>query len=106
MLQRKDNHIQNVYPLRYMTKLEVLDLSFNEVAYITEFDKLVSLSWLDLTSNEIENISALAANTGLKSGDELYITENPLNQDAACVYIPILQKRGVYVLFDVACSEL
>ena len=61
---------------------------------------LTDLRWLDLSSNNISDISSLVANTGLEDGDTVYVQGNPLSHLSIHTHIPILQSRGVRVHFD------
>ena len=60
---------------------------------------MTNLSLLSLENNQIEDISALVANTGLGEGDEIYLTGNPLSDQARNEHIPALQARGAYVAY-------
>ena len=42
----------------------------------------------------------MVENTGLGSGDEVYILGNPLSYSSIYTHIPVLQERGVEVFFD------
>ena len=52
-----------------------------------------------LHDNQIEDISALVANTSLGEGDEVHLTGNPLSDKARNEQIPALQARGVDVTY-------
>jgi hypothetical protein len=52
---------------------------------------------LDLWDNQIGDISPLVDNEGLSTGDEVYLSENPLSPDSINIYIPQLEARGVTV---------
>ena len=61
---------------------------------------MTDLRWLDLSSNNISDISPLVANTGLGDGDTAYVQGNVLSYLSIHTHIPILQSRGVRVYFD------
>lgn len=65
---------------------------------------LVNLSTLDLNSNAITDISTLVLNTGLGTGDYVYLRNNPLSQNAVCSDIPVLEGRGVNVDHTSTCT--
>ena len=60
---------------------------------------LPNLQKLVLNYNNIVDISPLAANAGLGSGDLLYLQGNPLSTESKEVHIPALQARGVTVVY-------
>jgi len=47
----------------------------------------------------------LVNNTGLSSGDEVYIQDNPLSTDSLDTYIPQLQNNGVTVYYDALSNQ-
>ncbi|MFH2050174.1 MAG: leucine-rich repeat domain-containing protein [bacterium] len=91
------NGISNTTPLAALTGLEKLGLVFNQITDVSALSGLTSLIELDLRYNQITDISPLVSNSGLGSGDELYLTNNPLNQTSLTTHIPTLEARGVTV---------
>ncbi|MCY4641259.1 MAG: leucine-rich repeat domain-containing protein, partial [Gammaproteobacteria bacterium] len=61
---------------------------------------LTSLEVLELESNSISDVAPLVANTGLGSGDEVRVENNPLSATSINTHIPALQSRGVSVLYS------
>ena len=61
---------------------------------------MTQLTFLDLRSNSISDISPLVANTGLGSGDTVDVQRNPLSYASIHTHIPTLQSRGVEGRFD------
>ena len=55
---------------------------------------------MDLRHNHLSDISYLVTNTGLGSGDEVVLNDNPLNYSAIKTHIPDLLSREVRVEFD------
>ena len=55
------------------------------------------LRWLDLTSNQIEDISPLVENTGLDQGDRVFLGGNPLTSASFREDVQQLIDRGVAV---------
>lgn len=55
---------------------------------------------LDLSYNQISDISPLVSNSGIGEGDVVALEGNPLNDEAYDVHIPALIERGVKVVFD------
>ena len=99
-LNLSSNSISNITSLSGLTSLALLDLSNNNISDVSALSGLVSLEWLYLGSNSISNISPLVANTGLGSGDEVDVRNNPLSATSVNTHIPALQSRGVNVIFS------
>ena len=92
------NQISDISSISGLTNLIWLGLDYNQISDISPVSGLTNLSKLNLNKNEISDISALVENTGLGSGDDLYLERyglgNPLSQEALNVHIPILESRG------------
>ena len=95
-----DNSVSDLSPLSGLTNLTGLDLNGNGVSDISALSGLTNLTWLVLMVNSVSDISPLVANTGLGSGDEVYLWRNPLSCPSLNTHIPALQSRGVIVHFD------
>ena len=95
-----DTSIRNLTGLESATNLTGLDLLSNNISDISAVAGLTRLRWLDLSTNNISDISPLIANTGLGNGDTVYVGGNPLSYLSIHSHIPILQSRGVRVYFD------
>ncbi len=95
-----DNNISDISPLTRLTDLTGLGLSGNNIADISPVAGLTNLTRLNLQHNNISDISPLVENTGLGSGDEVVLNDNPLNASAINTDVPALQSRGVEVWFD------
>lgn len=95
------NGISDINALAGMTGLKELNLSYN--IHITSIDSLVNLTNLQklyLRQDSIIDISPLVDNSGLGSGDSIWLEWNPLSQQSIDVHIPALEARGVVVLYD------
>ena len=95
-----DNSASDLSPLSRLTNLAGLDLNGNGVSDISALASLTNLTWLVLMVNSISDISPLVANTGLGSGDEVYLWRNPLSSTSLNTHIPALESRGVTVYYD------
>ena len=80
-----------------LTELYSVNASISDLTGLEGASKMTSLR---LPTNNISDISPLVANTGLGSGDEVYILGNPLSYPSIYTHIPVLQERGVEVFFD------
>ena len=116
------NAVKDLSPLADLTQLTSLDLAGNSISDISAVTGLTNLTWLHfwgnsisdispvvgltnlidlyLGDNNISDISPLVANTGLGSGDTVYVQYNPLSYQSIHTHIPTLQSRGVTVEFD------
>jgi len=70
----------------------------NQITDIFPISGLTNLTNLSLYNNQISDIYPLVENTGLGSGDDLYLNPNPFSQEALNVHIPILESRGFATL--------
>ena len=95
-----NNTVSDIAPLSRLTELRQLFLDNNSISNITPLSGLTNLRELHLAANSITDLSPLVANTGLGSGDEVYVRGNPLNAVSINTHIPTLQRRGVEVDFD------
>ena len=99
-LNLADNSISDLTPLKNLTNLAYIDLANNSIANISRLENLTNLTELWLDNNAISDLAPLVRNTGLGSGDTVYISRNPLNSTSIRTHIPALQGRGVTVEFD------
>ena len=89
-----------------LNKLTWLDLAQNYIlSDISALSRLNNLIVLRLDRNSISDISPLVENTGLGSGDRVFLEGNPLNSASINTHIPALQRRGVTVEFDAVIAE-
>ena len=94
------NSISDISPLAGLTYLTWLDLGENSISDISVLAGLTHLTNLWLWENSISDISSLVTNSGLGSGDAVYVQYNPLSYQSIHTHIPALQSRGVTVEFD------
>lgn len=78
--------------------LITLNASNKGISNLTGLEYCTALSNLDLSHNEIADISPLVANTGLGSGDTVHLEYNPLSGDSYG-YVKQLTSRGVSVIW-------
>ncbi len=89
--------ITDLSGLEHCTNLTELYLGFNQISDISPLTTLTNLRMLDLVGNQISDISPLVENSGLSSGDFIYLTDNPLSTRSLSAYIPQLEESGVDV---------
>ena len=78
-----------------------LNLAVNEIRDLTPLTGLANISVLNLRYNLISDISPLLDNTGLGTGDQLWLNNNPnLSDYSIDSLIPRLEARGVTVYYD------
>ena len=93
------NSIVDVSALSGLTSLTNLRLSSNSITDVSALSGLTNLETLWLRSNSITDLAPLVANTGLGSGDDVDVRNNPLSDASINTHIPALQNRGVTVQF-------
>ncbi len=94
------NSISDLSPVVGLTDLTDLWLDHNSISDLSPVSGLTDLTYLSLSYNSISDLSPLAANTGLGTGDEVQLHNNPLSYISIKTHIPTLQGRGVKVYFD------
>lgn len=103
-LSLNNNHIVDISPLSNMTNLRELYLSNNNILDISPLSHLTKLEVIHLENNNISDLYPLIKNTGICRGDEIIISNNPLNKESIEEYIPILEKRDVSVIWNPVAS--
>ena len=99
-LRLNGNSISDISAVSGLTELTWLLLEGNSIVDISAVSGLTNLTELNLNGNSISDISPLVANTGLGSGDRVYVWENPLSYLSIHTHIPTLKERGATVDFD------
>ena len=94
------NNIEDISPVADLTHLTELNLDYNNISDISAVAGLTNLTRLRLRDNNISDISPLVANTGLGTGDRVYVRGNPLSHRSIHTHIPILRDKGVIVESD------
>ena len=92
--------ISDISAVAGLTNLTWLNLWGNPISDISPVAGLINLTDLYLGNNTISDISPLVANTGLGSGDRVFVNDNPLSFVSIKTHVPALQSRGVTVEFD------
>jgi len=98
-----DNKISDMSPLSKLKWLSNLDLQGNEVKNLAPLVELTELRWTFLQRNQIEDIGPLVEMAQKDLAGEkrfapfwnLYLGENPLNDDSEKKHVPELEKMGV-----------
>jgi len=108
-LDLSNNSIHNIFPLFTLTDLRGLNLQRNNIRDITQIKGMSKIGeheehWigaeLDLSHNQISDITPLIENFGINEGDEVDISNNPLNSKSLEIYIPVLESRGVELTWE------
>ena len=92
--------VSDVSVLSSLTQLTTLNLFGTQVSDVSALSSLTQLTLLILSNTQVSDITPLVDNSGLGSGDSVYLTGAPLNADAYSTHIPALEARGVKVVFD------
>ena len=98
-LSLTNNKISDISALAGLTNLLKLNLWGNNISDISALTGLTNLIEIGLDNNSISDISALVANSGLSTGDFVYLGGCPLSNTSVDIYIPNLEIRGVNVLY-------
>ncbi len=93
------NRIADIDSLSGLTNLQYLYLDSNKIDSIDALAGLYNLTHINLDSNLIESIYPLVLNTGLDSGDYVWIRDNPLTDTLTGAYIDTLEAHGVTVTY-------
>ena len=92
--------VSDISALSSLTELELLNLESNRISDISPLANLQDLTDLSLRYNNVTDISPLISNSGLGSGDQIDLRDNPLSSSSTGSYIPQLLARGAAVLSD------
>jgi len=111
-----NNQISDISSLAKLTDLELLYLDSNRIQDISILEVLTKIGredrngWrsernvgkvhLGFSGNQISDISPLIRNSGIGDGVGVDLRGNPLNDEAHEVHIPVLQERGVSLLYN------
>ena len=97
-----ENQISDISPLSGLTSLESLWLHNNLISDLSPLSGLTNMTDLQLGDNRISDISPLS---GLTSLEELDLHRNPLNEEAYCTYLPLIERNnlGIYHLGYDSC---
>lgn len=96
-LELMKNTISDISKLSSLTNLTALNLYKNQISDISPISGLTNLTALRFNTNQISDIKVLIDNSGIDSGDEIWLENNPLSDTSINTYIPQLEARGVTV---------
>ncbi|UCH19966.1 MAG: leucine-rich repeat domain-containing protein [Deltaproteobacteria bacterium] len=99
-LRLDNNQISDINPIASLTNLLYIGLSNNQISDISPLSYLPNLVSLSLEKNQIIDIYPLVNNSGINSGDWVWLNDNPLSSTSCNDYIPELMERGVTVYHD------
>jgi Leucine-rich repeat (LRR) protein len=103
-----DNKVENISPIANLKGLSNLDLEGNAVKDVSPLEGLTELSWTFLNRNQVEDIAPLVRMADKdNSGDKrfapywnLYLGENPLDEESQSQHLAELKKIGVRLNMD------
>ncbi len=96
-LQVGANHLTDISPVAEMPYLISLVLRVNELSDLSPLSASHDLHLLDLTDCKVVDLNPLIINSAFAETDTLWLTHNPLSQEAINTQIPTLEARGVTV---------
>jgi internalin A len=86
--------------LANMPKLIDIYAQQNQISDPSPLSSLTQLNIVDLIANQLTDLSPLAANPALETGDFVYVAQNQLACAAQAANIQAMQDRGVSVSSD------
>lgn len=92
------NAIWSLTPLDGKTTIRDLSLDGNQIVFVNALYGLTGLEKLRLRNNLINDLLPLAYNSGLGTGDTIWLDGNPLLAATTDSLIGVLQSRGVTVI--------
>ena len=84
----------------------MMAIKFNKINNKIKKINILRIQWrptlqgLRLEDNQVADLAPLVAHTGLREGDEVHLTGNPLSDQALNEQIPALQARGVHIKYQ------
>ena len=94
------NDITDISGIENLERLEKLFLPENSIEDISPLAGLVELKMLTLNGNEISDLAPLASNPGIGDGDEIMVTDNPIDCDEQSEEIREIRLKGAKLLVD------
>jgi len=90
--------------IEYCINLQTAELDFNQISDLSPLAGLTQLNNLDLSGNQLCDMTILLQSPGIGNGDSVNVSNNPL-RPAACVrQIPMLAARGASVASAGSCD--
>lgn len=98
-LYLSQNNISDISALSGMTNLTYLWLGYNNISNISALSEMIGMTNLFLHSSNVSDISALSGMTNLTY---LNVFNNPLDNAAYCVYLPLIEDNnpGIDLRYD------
>ncbi len=95
-----NNLISNIQSIANLKNLTNLYMDTNQISDISAVSGLTNLKDVYFWDNQISDISPLVNNSGIGSGDEVELRNNPLSSTSCSTYIPKLEAKGVLVFYS------
>ena len=96
-LRARKRGVVSLDGLELAENLEELDFSGNAISDLSPLAELNQLQRIDLSNNAIVDLQPLLLNSGIGTGDEVYLQGNPLSDESLRSHLPELHARGVRV---------
>jgi len=103
ILEANSRAIANLSGLECCTSLTLLGISWNQIRDISPLANFTSLTQLGISKNQISDLSPLVENSGLGTGDEVWLEDNNLDLGEGSEdmeNIKALEDRGVKVIYE------
>jgi len=94
-----DKPTGDIYKSELESLTELIGIDLN-IVDLTGMEYCVNLIYVDLSQNQITDISPIINNSGFDTGDFIDLQSNPLSDVSVNTNIPQLKTRGVIVYYD------
>jgi len=94
-----ENQIADITAVSELSSLTTLKLASNKITDCNSLENLGNLTLVELQENQIRDISELSHLANLT---RLYLYGNPLNTEAYCIYLPLIEHNnpGILLSYD------
>jgi Leucine-rich repeat (LRR) protein len=92
-LDARNSRVYNITGLEYFTRLNLINISSNEITDITPLTDLMELSFVDITFNHISNLTPLADHLHIQT---LYAGINPIDNISPLSTLTYLRQLWLY----------
>jgi len=94
-----NNKVGDISSLENCRVLKNLWVQHNEITDIGSLRGLENLEKVFIDSNLIRDLAPLVENPGIGDKDQVFVTLNPLTEDAVNIQLKVLRDRGVFVSY-------
>lgn len=100
-----NTNLSDISVVSNFTSLDNFQANSTAVSDISALNALPNLDEVGVSNSEVSDITGLAGNAALTTGDTVILSGAPLDSDSICTDIPLLLGRGVTVTVDLVCGS-